>query len=339
MLIILSVIFAVLFVISVIRDPRRFRCALFFFGTVAYLPLIALAYWLSSRKTVNEAAYGWLALTLLTMLIVVILGAVLIFNGFTMIRKEGRRLSNLVGLLLGLMMVGYVVMGVYSITKESAILLVFLLAAGFPLSLLGFSFVSFLLYSWVYLAVARRWSKPADAVIVLGSGLVNNKVTPLLASRLEAGISLLKQAPDNDKPLFVVSGGMGSDEARSEASAMAEYLVGKGIPEDKIIQEDQSRTTKENISNTKDLLTQAGFTGRVVTVTNSFHAFRSALLLQRANLPGYAVGSPTARYYWPAAVIREYVAILVDSLPFTIACLVLSSLPLIIMTVGVIINS
>jgi uncharacterized SAM-binding protein YcdF (DUF218 family) len=51
---------------------------------------------------------------------------------------------------------------------------------------------------------------------------------------------------------------------------------------------------------------------KVAVVTSNFHAFRAALLMRRAGLPGYTIGAPTAGYYWPSASIREYVAILRD---------------------------
>ena len=47
-------------------------------------------------------------------------------------------------------------------------------------------------------------------------------------------------------------------------------------------------------------------------VTDSFHAFRAALLTRRAGVDGQVLGARTARYYWPSATIREFVAILVE---------------------------
>ena len=58
------------------------------------------------------------------------------------------------------------------------------------------------------------------------------------------------------------------------------------------------------------------------------------MLMSRLKLPGYAIGSRTAHYYWPAAIIREYAAILRESLPFTIVCLCLTGIPLIVRLIG-----
>ena len=324
-----AIVFAVCFLVS-LREPRRMRCAVFLLATLLSLGFVAMYYASEHVGTNQTSIYILIALLCLAVLVVVVLGVVLILNGFTMVKKEGRRLSNLLGLFLGLAMVGYVVLSGVAVVTDQMRFFLWLFFLGIPLTYLGFGFTAYLLYSWLYLAATKRWAKPPAAVVVLGSGLVDNKVTPLLASRLNEGMLL---ATRTEEPLFVVSGGKGTDEQRSEASAMEEYLVKSGIRDELIIAEDSSRTTKENIVNTKALLRQAGVEGPVAAVTNNFHAFRAALLLCREKVPGYAVGAPTARYYWPAATIREYVAILRDSLPFTLLCLCLSVIPLLTLTV------
>jgi len=306
------------------------RCAVFLLAAVLSL-LFAVLYIVEQHGQPDLVSiYILMALILLAVLVVVVLGVVLILNGFTMVRKEGRRLANLLGFFLGLLIVVYVVASIAAIVADQARFFFWILFLGFPLAYLGFGFTAYLLYSWVYLAATKRWAKPPAAVVILGSGLVNNKVTPLLASRLNKGMAL---ASRSEEPVFVVSGGKGTDEVRSEASAMEEYLVQSGIPDDSIIEEDLSRTTRENIVNTKAILQAKGIEGPVAAVTNNFHAFRAALLLCREKVPGYAVGSPTARYYWPAATIREYVAILRDSLTFNVVCLALTVIPVAVLTV------
>jgi uncharacterized SAM-binding protein YcdF (DUF218 family) len=48
---------------------------------------------------------------------------------------------------------------------------------------------------------------------------------------------------------------------------------------------------------------------RCVIVTSSYHAFRAALLARRAGVDGQVTGAPTAAYYWPSAVLREFAAV------------------------------
>ena len=126
-----------------------------------------------------------------------------------------------------------------------------------------------------------------------------------------------------------MSGGQGADEHVPEAQAMAEYAGEKGVSQESVLREDRSTTTEENLRYSADLLRAHGITGPVAVATpNDYHAFRSATMMRRVKLPGYALGYPTARYYWPAAVIREYVAVLRDHKRFVAVMLGISALPL-----------
>ena len=92
------------------------------------------------------------------------------------------------------------------------------------------------------------------------------------------------------------------------------YLLGRGVPEGQILVEDQSATTRENIRNAAALIrAHAGTeTPRAAFSTTSYHVFRTGLLAAREGFPMEGVGSPTKRYFWINAFIREYVATLVS---------------------------
>jgi len=202
---------------------------------------------------------------------------------------------------------------------------------GMPVGYLAYGFVSYLVYSALYQWATRRFPRPADAIVVLGSGLVGGEVPPLLASRLDRGLDVYRQARvKGHEPRIVTSGGKGDDETRAEADAMAAYLVGRGVDPDVIIPEDQSRNTRQNLVNTVVILAAHQVTGDVAVVTNNFHAFRSALLMRKVKIPGYVLGSPTAGYYWPSATIREYVAILRDHRRLNLVMVILACVPLVI---------
>jgi uncharacterized SAM-binding protein YcdF (DUF218 family) len=112
--------------------------------------------------------------------------------------------------------------------------------------------------------------------------------------------------------MLIVSGGKGSDERLSEAEAMANYLVEGGFPADRILKEDQSRTTEENLLYSASLMRQNRPEGyRCVVVTNDFHSYRAALIARDLGVPAQVVGSPTAAYFLPSATIREFIAVFV----------------------------
>ena len=66
----------------------------------------------------------------------------------------------------------------------------------------------------------------------------------MLASRIDKGIELLKYNP-NAK--LILSGGMGPGEDIPEGVAMADYAKQNGVSEEKIIIEDKSKNTYENL--------------------------------------------------------------------------------------------
>lgn len=251
-------------------------------------------------------AFGGFALVVLLIAFTCVF---LIINGVVMLRREGRSLGNMLSLFagLGILILGFV--GIYAMSSGLEVLIASAWTALLLTGYLGYLLVTFLLYAFVYGRMQPRGNP--DHVIILGSGLIGGLVPPLLASRLDKGASIYWDARAAKVPAkIVVSGGQGADEDRSEASAMAEYLAGKGIPAQHILIENQAATTEENLRFSQELIDNDGGSSETVIVTNNFHVFRAALLARRAGLPAQAVGSPTAGYFLPSAALREFVALL-----------------------------
>jgi len=147
-----------------------------------------------------------------------------------------------------------------------------------------------------------------DYVIILGGGLKNGQVTKTLQYRLDQGILFLKEHPDLE---VIVTGGVGLGETISEGEAMKNYLVAKGIPEEKIIVESKATSTMENFKYTKQILNER--TGRsdykVLVVTSDFHMARSKVLASVNGFTPYGIPSKTETLVFPNCVIREYFAV------------------------------
>ena len=93
---------------------------------------------------------------------------------------------------------------------------------------------------------------------------------------------------------------------------MARYAADAGIPEDRIVREDTSTTTEENLRNTVAILHQRGIaSSSLAVVTSNFHVLRAASLTRRIGVRAQVVGAHTAAYYLPAGFLREFVATLV----------------------------
>ncbi|MGD6574786.1 YdcF family protein, partial [Xanthomonas citri pv. citri] len=81
-------------------------------------------------------------------------------------------------------------------------------------------------------------------VVVVGAGMIGDKVTPLLASRIDKGIAISQKQPGSK---LIMSGGQGPDELIAEGQAMANYALEQGIPAEDISIENQSTNTEENL--------------------------------------------------------------------------------------------
>lgn len=74
---------------------------------------------------------------------------------------------------------------------------------------------------------------------------------------------------------MILSGGKGSDEKISEAEAMKRYCIDKGIPSKDLIKEDKSKTTLENLKNSKAIINRRSGDKNAVLVTSNYHVYRS----------------------------------------------------------------
>ncbi|MFD3591122.1 YdcF family protein [Nocardia sp. NPDC058640] len=268
-------------------------------------------------------------------LLVLVLAGLLMVNGVVMLRREGMRVANLLSLGLGVALLVPYVLLVVAVTAEWFVLGALLLAVVLVASYLGFVLAAFLLYSLVYGWVTR--TDNALAIVVHGSGLLGDRVPPLLASRLDRarGIWQVDRA-HGPSPLLVTSGGKGSDEKVAESTAMAAYLVEHGVPADEILQEDRSTTTRENLVFSRQLLARQGIDSRILLVTSNFHVLRTALLARSVGIDAQAVGAPTARYYLPSALLREYVGILFEhKILNAVMCALMAAFPVFLAIYGV----
>lgn len=310
---------AVLFLLTVAslrRDPRTYLT-----GLLAFATAVALAVALTGGLIL-------FVLPILLFLTVIGLGIFLIANSVTVLRREGAGPAQLLGLLVGLVMVGYPATAIVLLVTGRTTGLGLLVLIGLPLMYLGFAFAAYVSYAGVYTWWTGRHLRPVESVIVLGSGLAAGKVPPLLAGRLDRAIEVYHRSADaGATPWLIPSGGRGVDEPVAEATAMADYLVDRGIPRDRILVEDRSTSTAENLSHSKEILLREQLSGPTAVVTSNYHAFRAATLMHAQRLDGFTVGAPTARYYWPSAMLREFAAVIRDHWRIHAAVLGLLTVP------------
>ena len=102
---------------------------------------------------------------------------------------------------------------------------------------------------------ATRPPKDNATVVVLGCQVRGDTPSLLLYKRIETAFEYLKANP-NAK--CIASGGKGSDENISEAECIKEYLVDMGIDENRILIENKSVNTNENISFSAEIIKKNG---------------------------------------------------------------------------------
>ena len=145
-------------------------------------------------------------------------------------------------------------------------------------------------------------SKELDYVIVLGAGVNGYSPSKPLKERIDRAYNYLEANPNT---IAIASGGQGSDELISEAQCIKNRLVAMGIEEDRIIIEDRSTSTEENLAYSYQLIDNKN--ASVGIITNSFHEFRAKLMAYRAGFG--TIESVPARTLYPVGIhytVREF---------------------------------
>jgi len=288
-------------------DPRRLSSAVVVLAAVVYGAVAALLSIAAASPRIGTGIEVVVAVAVVAANLA--LAGYVVFTSVLAVRREGRHLSNLLGLFL---VAGVVVMvallGVALATGWTWLLIgtVAALALGAHTAVLLTAFAA---YGALYARLRVRGGM--DAIVVLGSRVFGTQVPPLLAARIDKGLQVLAaEGAQGHHPLLVLSGGQGADEYVPEADAMATYALAHGAREDQVRIERASRTTQDNLAYSRDLLLAEGHGTTLVVATNDFHAFRTAIIARELGIDAQVVGAPTARYYYPSAVLREFVAVL-----------------------------
>lgn len=146
--------------------------------------------------------------------------------------------------------------------------------------------------AWRLREVLRRAEgeppRPADALLVLGRELVDDRPTEVFRARLDQGAALYRAGW---APRIVVSGGMTGTARRSEAAAGREYLLDSGVPAADVWTEDAARFTLENLYNARETLRQRGLS-RLILISDPLHLARAAALARGLGLDFVCCAAP-----------------------------------------------
>lgn len=157
----------------------------------------------------------------------------------------------------------------------------------------------------ILLAAVAKGEERADYIIVLGAQVRGRTITDSLKRRLDRAADYLAEFPETK---VIVSGGQGPGEEITEADAMAEYLIQRGIAKSRILREQKSSSTRENLRFCRKFADVKE--ERIGIVTNGFHIYRASLI---AREEGYgnilAIPAPSNPVYQPNYLTREFFAL------------------------------
>ncbi|MEG0757060.1 MAG: ElyC/SanA/YdcF family protein [Raoultibacter sp.] len=307
-----AVLFAAFYFVYRINKTNLFSGFMFGFA----LSVLGMTFFLFSIQYTENIflLYPIVALALVSIVValfgIFILLAFLFINARTVFRKEGRSLSNSLTLVAGVGLVLLMIVSWFLVGHNPPVWLQALWAGIISLVFI-LSATIILFMTTALLCTLARPKLNKDYVIVLGSGLINGQVTPLLAGRIMRAISFARkqEAKGEIKPTLIMSGGQGADELMAEAEAMAQFAQEAQFDSAYILIEDNSKSTAENMLFSKAIMDARSPEGyRCVYATSSYHIMRAGIYARKAGLKIDGLSAETAWYFLPNAILREFIA-------------------------------
>ena len=179
-----------------------------------------------------------------------------------------------------------------------------------------FAFVEVKIYS----QLDAKGASNLDYIIVLGAKVKEDQPSSILAARCISAIHYMRENPNT---VCIVSGGQGADEKYTEASVMKKYMVSFGIDEERIITEEKSMNTSQNIKNSKEIIDWDWEKRReeyektikkepsVGIVTSKFHVYRACLIAEKQGITNPSgISANVVDKYLPEYMVTEFFGVI-----------------------------
>lgn len=249
-----------------------------------------------------------------------LLAASLAVSNIWLIKMEGFRVQNVLGILMGALYIG----GYFAekltnsfIGADSQTVFYILLTVNLGVTFL-LCYFECMLISTMFCAVAATRYKPEpdmDYIIILGCAIRRDGTpTPLLKGRIMRAFDFEKAQYEKTgkHAKFVPSGGQGSDEVISEAESMKRCLIELGVPDERIVKEDKSVNTYQNMAFSKQVIERdcGSESCNIGFSTTNYHVFRGYTLAEKLGMTVKGLSAKTKLYFFPNAFIREFIGLL-----------------------------
>ena len=138
----------------------------------------------------------------------------------------------------------------------------------------------------------RDNDREADCAIVLGAAAWHNRPSPVFKERINHAIHLYEEGR---VATLILTGGFGTGAPFAESEVARTYCLDRGVPEEALILETKSRTTRENLSEAKLLLDRHGLRSALV-VSDPWHLKRAVAMAQREGIDAHPSATRTTRF-------------------------------------------
>jgi uncharacterized SAM-binding protein YcdF (DUF218 family) len=179
-----------------------------------------------------------------------------------------------------------------------------LIAVSVVVAYLAFTFVQ------VWWASRHDDARPAQAIVVLGAAQFNGVPSPILKARLDHAYDLYQRKL---APVIVVTGGKQPGDVYTEATSSADYLIGKGVPDEDILREVSGTNSWESLAAASRFLKERDIR-TVLMVSDAFHSYRIDAIAEELGLdphPSPTRTSPITGFSVTRQLVRETAAVAV----------------------------
>ena len=146
---------------------------------------------------------------------------------------------------------------------------------------------------WVgYLSVrigqqsTRDEAQPADVILVLGAAEYRGRPSQVFRARLDHALELYHRKL---APQIMTTGGAGGEPVFTEGGVGRSYLIGRGVPPEAIIVENEGESTVYSTTLAGEIMRRMGLNSAIV-VSDGYHIYRVKQMLEARGLAVY--GSP-----------------------------------------------
>lgn len=270
---------------------------------------------LSFYSVLKNAGYS---LILYCFPIMIVFAVSLAISNIVLIKREGRNLVNMLGFIMSALIIGgyvaaFFLDGIFFSGSEREMRIIGTVTSVYYTT---FAYYEMMIVSASLCGMIAARKKPAfdkTHIIILGCAIAKDGTPlPLLRGRIDRAIAFAKDQASNSggEVKFVPSGGKGSDEVIAEAESMKNYLLSQGIDESRVILENSSTNTQENMKFSLEKIKEDCDDPRIVFSTSEYHVLRSGMISESEGLDAEGIGSRTKWYFWPNAFIREFIGLL-----------------------------